>query len=292
MEETKEKVIAICRQREALGMSSSISEALVRMLRPSIRLVPDPKIKPTIGCSRIGGAPDLPEGMKWPVYEKHPDPLPRYDIADWSILLGQPLAFMMQINLAEVADLDIEKQLPASGMLYFYYLDRYRFELKITPDPIVHVCYTTALPTSLHRTAIPADLPDRELYREFALKPQLEWVIPNAFELQHEGIEEAAICENLEFWTNTNGDELEDEIRAVQGFSDYHQPQHRLLGHPQLIQGNYAPARLLLQVDSDSANYPQSNMMWGDSGRIYYWMLSEDLAIREFEQAWAWFECC
>jgi hypothetical protein len=53
------------------------------------------------GSSKIFGAPDLPPGFAPP--------------AD--------LQFLVQINLAEVAPFDHERQLPASGMLYLYATD-------------------------------------------------------------------------------------------------------------------------------------------------------------------------
>ncbi len=45
---------------------------------------------------------------------------------------------------------------------------------------------------------------------------------------------------------------------------------------------------LLLQVDSDD----RADMMWGDVGRLYFLMRSQDLESREFEKAWLVFQCC
>jgi len=93
---------------------------------------------------------------------------------------------------------------------------------------------------------------------------------------------------------------------------------HRLLGHPDPVQGDMqlecqlasngiycgnssgyrdprVPAlqsgaadwRLLLQIDSDDP----AGMMWGDVGRIYYWMHTEDLAAHRFDRAWLVLQC-
>lgn len=88
-------------------------------------------------------------------------------------------------------------------------------------------------------------------------------------------------------------------------------PKHRLLGHPDVVQGdmqlacedlaagldavlpdgtpeaqtrrrNAAAWLLLLQVDSDGP----SGMGWGDVGMLYYWIRSEDLAARRFDRVW------
>jgi uncharacterized protein YwqG len=95
-------------------------------------------------------------------------------------------------------------------------------------------------------------------------------------------------------------------------------PQHRLLGHPQVIQNEmqtecalvthglytgdstgYRDPRaaefrkgaadwlLLLQIDSDDG----AGMMWGDAGRLYFWIRRQDLADRRFDQAWLILQC-
>jgi uncharacterized protein YwqG len=56
-----------------------------------------------IGRTKIGGSPDLPDGLAWPVFHsKH-------------------LAFIAQINLAEISGYDTGKSLPGAGIWYFFY---------------------------------------------------------------------------------------------------------------------------------------------------------------------------
>lgn len=45
--------------------------------------------------------------------------------------------------------------------------------------------------------------------------------------------------------------------------------------------------RLLLQVDTDE----ESEMMWGDCGRLYFWIRDEDLRKRNFGAVWMILEC-
>jgi uncharacterized protein YwqG len=96
--------------------------------------------------------------------------------------------------------------------------------------------------------------------------------------------------------------------------------QHRLLGHAQPIQnamelecqlasnGLYcgdplgyeseqarmleadaANWRLLLQMDTDEEG---PGWMWGDVGRIYFWIKQQDLAARRFDDVWLILQCC
>ncbi len=72
--------------------------------RPAVELRPlPPEGLLSLGGSRLGGCPDLPEGMEWPRHQ------------------GRPLAFIAQVNLAEAAPHDPLHELPPSGLLSFFY---------------------------------------------------------------------------------------------------------------------------------------------------------------------------
>jgi len=108
---------------------------------------------------------------------------------------------------------------------------------------------------------------------------------------------------------------LSDELTKSGGLTHHH-----LLGHPQLIQnpmelecqlasngiycggpsgyqGERAKAleagasdwRLLLQIDTDEEG---PGWMWGDVGRIYFWVKQQDLKALRFDDAWLIFQCC
>jgi len=44
---------------------------------------------------------------------------------------------------------------------------------------------------------------------------------------------------------------------------------------------------LLLQLDSDE----DADMMWGDGGRLYFWIRQADLAKRDFSKVWMILQC-
>ncbi len=62
------------------------------------------------GCSKMWGFPDLPDDLEYPEVEFEEDGKLFYD----------PLTFVCQICLEDIAALDTENQLPHEGMLYFF----------------------------------------------------------------------------------------------------------------------------------------------------------------------------
>ena len=96
------------------GLESLIPH-VAESVAPSIRLVlePYPLTNPwsggypndetPLGCSKIGGLPDLPPDFSWPESEKY------------------ALPFLAQFRLEEVASHDLDSDLPHSGMLSFFY---------------------------------------------------------------------------------------------------------------------------------------------------------------------------
>ncbi len=88
-------------QDAGLGVAA---ERILTLSRPAIEIdtisTDDAKI-PT-GASKMGGLPDLPSGVAWPM---------------WHV----SMAFIGQFNLAEVAPFDQEHLLPTSGLLSFFY---------------------------------------------------------------------------------------------------------------------------------------------------------------------------
>jgi len=276
---TDKRVIEVIRAvgRET-GVPEEIVEAVVRRVLPSIRLVPqfprETEASQVGGC-RIGGVPDLPQGIEWPRLPpgaRSPEAPP-----------GAPLSFLLQVNLAEVAFVDLEQLLPKSGMLYFF------FHGGVGADDVAAILFAQG--TDLRRATAPLDLPADQLYRGFDLVPNLEWTVPAPDDL--------GLAEHFELW-----DELEDRVAAAQGHDSptTYGPGyavHRLLGHPQFIQafGTGEGLRLLLQVSSDAGlsehGYPESGIgaTWHDCGRIYYLISEEALKSHGFAEAFCSVEC-
>ena len=66
-----------------------------------------------IGASKFGGRPDLPDGFQWDTFTT--------DTYDDDEVKPRPLAFLAQVNLADVSAYDTEQLLPETGLLSFFY---------------------------------------------------------------------------------------------------------------------------------------------------------------------------
>jgi uncharacterized protein YwqG len=262
------------------------ADALVSLARPSVRLRSSPpsgELQP--GTSTVGGEPDLPQAVEWPEFG---------DI---------PQAFIAQVNLADIAGFDLGDGLPTSGLLSFFYdseqgvwgydpADRGAWAVLYSPPEV-----------PLSRRPIPSGVPDHARYARRGLRIEADITYAP--------------------WESSDVESLgltREEGLAYADVLDYtdRPPIHRLLGHPQPIQGDmqlecqlasnglycgdsssYTDPRaddlrpgaldwrLLLQIDSDD----DAGMMWGDVGMIYYWMRKEDLAARAWDASWLVLQC-
>jgi uncharacterized protein YwqG len=272
-------------QLEAAGLSQW-ADQLIALDRPSVRLDARPSSDPdgiAIGLSRLGGEPDLTAGEPWP---------------EWQ---GIPLAFVAQIALDEMPQIP-GSGLPAAGVLSFFYEpDQGAWGFRPEDRGAWRILYSEP-GTPLSRRAIPAEVPKHARFLPVRLigMAEVTHVGHDSDELESLGMtpnEQLAYVEHTEI-----------DVSRI----------HRLLGHPETIQGDMAlecqlvshgldcgdesgyespvaaelaPGavdwRLLLQIDSDRA----AKMNWGDGGRLYYWMTEEAIRRRDWDSAWMILQC-
>ncbi|MEM9940489.1 MAG: YwqG family protein [Planctomycetota bacterium] len=232
-----------------------------------------------IGASKFGGRPDMPSGASWPTWN------------------GQPLAFLCQINLAAVNPMDDDQLLPSDGLLLFFYVadqstwgfdpkDRGSWSVQYFPD------------TELVRTEWPDELDEESYYPACSLDFGIGVTLPG--------------------WETDELDQLNLSDEEQDQYFEFTEFEHHLLGHPQEIQGamqlecqlvsnglycgdasgyndpraeelksGESDWRLLLQLDSDD----HADWMWGDCGRLYFWITSEDLESQNFSNCWMILQC-
>jgi uncharacterized protein YwqG len=83
-----------------------VANDIIRLAMPSIRMNcrrATEQAELPLGCSKLGGGPDLRSGQSWPAWQGSP-----------------PMAFIGQVNLADIAAHDEEGHLPHSGLLSFF----------------------------------------------------------------------------------------------------------------------------------------------------------------------------
>jgi uncharacterized protein YwqG len=193
--------------------------------------------------------------------------------------------------------------LPPAGLLSFFYdSDQRVWGFDPAQDGAWSVLYA-APGTSLSPCAFPGSLPDHGRFTELDLTPWLEESYP-AWELSEV---DAIIVDRDDRFAYA---EMMDESDTG--------PIHRMLGNPEPVQGDMqlecqlvshglycgnatgyndprAAAlrpgavdwRLLMQIDTDDA----AGIMWGDVGRIYYWIHRDALAAQRWSDTRLCLQC-
>lgn len=256
------------------------------------------------GTSKFGGHPDLPGNFEWYYY--------RGKGMDDSIK-NRPLSFLAQINCQEIRRFDTEHLLPDSGMLYFFYeLDSMTWGFDVKDAGSARVFYYNGDIAELERTEPPADLA-----REFRL-PELKIDFSHRhdlpsyeefgadFEYEDFGEEEmAGYWEAREEYVATEADT--DNISKLLGYGDVIQGEMRLECE-EIANGIYCGFhqeislekrkkmdldckrwQLLFQLDTVQCG--DFELMFGDCGRIYYYICKDDLENRNFDNCWLLLQC-
>ena len=278
---------------EAAGLGAR-AEALTGLVRPSIRLRPSPPDEQAgqrAGATRLGGVPDLPPSTAWPAHR---------DV---------PQSFVAQIDLAEAHPFDRDALLPDRGLLSFFYDSEQRVWGFDPAERGAWAVVHTPEDVEIAPRDFPTDLPEGSRFSPVPLRPEPETTYPplESSELEALGLSAKEREAYAEVWLALQ------ELAEGEGAT-----VHRLLGHPDPIQGDMQlecqlvthglycgdPSgyrdpraeelrpgavdwRLLLQIDSEE----DAGTMWGDAGCIYFWLHREALAARSWDETWFVLQC-
>ena len=248
----------------------------------------------TAANTRIGGNPLLPADFQFPEYD------------------GKPLSFLAQIDCAEIHALDQDNLLPDHGILSFFYeLDSQKWGYDPNDAGCARVFWFEDC-SALRETVLPDTLAADFRVPAVAVETGCFGDCPDDID--------DAVFEEL---TAASVDEDEiyeafDEMRREQFADDV---RIKLLGYPDRIQGEmqtecelvsrghyvgrgypklsdaekaelHACAEnwiLLFQFDTVEAD--DYELMFGDCGRIYYYIRKDDLAARRFDRVWLILQC-
>jgi hypothetical protein len=248
----------------ASGLGDLVDELAPRA-RWAVRLGTAPVESLPVGASRLGGEPDLPGDLKWPRRN------------------GTPMAFVAQLDLAEVAAVLPENPLPETGHLWFFYDAASGGWGVDAGDEGSAVVLHRASALGLRAAEAPPALPRASRFKPCAIALEAYQDIPD-------DEEDESLPSRLRDPARLA---VYREIRAYLAAGNAADP-HKLLGFADPLQGameDELPGpggwRLLLQLESDS----HACMSWGDEGTLYFWIREADLRSARFDRVWAVLQC-
>jgi uncharacterized protein YwqG len=257
-------------------------------VKHSVELAPG---KPGEGSThRLGGRPNLPPAVEWPVWR------------------GCPLGFVAQLELSEVPPIE-GLDLPGSGSLCFFSEGGKVWGFQPEHAGSARVIYSPEPLAAFPLREFPSDLPENLRFDavEMIARPS-HVAIPNpqdicvqSLELQPEECEsyfrvhEEWVARTMETFHRIGGypdciqigcdPKLEAHL-VSQGLDCGHQSGYAE-GKERGLWPGAAEWELLLQVDSEGG----IGMQWGDDGRLYFLIHRSALRERAFEKAWMILQC-
>ncbi|MBN8562096.1 MAG: DUF1963 domain-containing protein [Leptolyngbya sp. UWPOB_LEPTO1] len=290
MQLMKEQIKRLIAEHNLERVSKRIEELLV----PAIHISKLNRGTGSIGTSRIGGLPDVPQDFEYPYCQ------------------GHPLGFLAQINCSDLINYDVGSALPHRGMLYFFY-DMVEKPWGYDPkhrggSAVVHIPAATS--ETLSRYELPLGSNIEELcLQEYNIGFKVIPSLPSHYA--------STIFDQEDF----NPEEIDNYFNLLNDLKQecvQDEPLHQLLGHSNNLQGDMqiecqlvfhglycgnssgyqdprakvlkidaSEWRLLLQIDSDD----DIGAMWGDVGLIFFWIRKFDLKERQFSKTWTILQC-
>lgn len=290
--------------------------------RPAVALVPADESR---SRSRLGGVPLLPPGFAWPRWspkafcevefedarkrvERNPElPYWRTRIEELEALARQgprPLAFVAQLDLADLVGLPLDVELPRAGLVSFFLELEHGASSKgrALLEPPWRVVFFGA-DEELVSTEAPADFGVRSLGAGVSLSPRLIWTLPEALQLE-DGDEPVDWCEDERIeqlfqamyergcrgahqlgghhWQQQSGDVREYAGWFARGYDPgWNRPPREV---SEVARTEARDWELLLQVSEDGGGLRE----WSGVGT--FWLRREDLAAGRFEKAIYYFE--
>lgn len=270
------------------GLSAK-SDEICKNIRQSIILSPSRFASNRM--SKFGGLPNWPADTPWPCDKE-----------------GIPLSFLVQVNLSELPVEEVKNCLPSNGILFFFY-DADNQPSGLDPDEKSNWAVVYKEDNDQKQSNPDLINPgDQLLLRETPIEFRIELTLPSPSDSNFKKL-------NLSDKDAPSYFNLKKLLRSIQGYS---LPIHRILGHPDEVQGQAEDRcqlvsqgfnllkgpegglpqsrqnlhdsqewELLLQLDSDPK---QTGFEWIRDGRLFFWIKKNDLAEMRFQNAWALLE--
>ncbi len=281
-----------------------IKKELEKAARNSIRLNIRGAAEKRVGATKFGGRPDVPKDFQWPYYEEESN------FTDE--VKPRPLAFLAQFDLFEIAKHDTDGLLPKTGVLSFFYeLETMKWGFDPKDKGCARVFYFEDV-NALSPAEFPDDLTENALGESYRF-PEIGITARSERSYQCYGDFIVQREKMVQEW-----EEFEAAEESLGIYSETDPECSKLLGWANIIQGNmtrecelvarrgyylgndwkevtprdrqeteqWANRDWLLLFQLDSVNYYDFRLMFGDCGRIYFYIHRDDLAARNFDNVW------
>ncbi len=260
------------------------------------------QIKEQMGQTRFGGHPDVPKDFIWPTYETETF----FD----KTMKKRPLSFLAQFRCADLVQYDTASLLPKTGILSFFY-ETLSMEWGYAPNEKGCSCVYWFSEQDLEQAQFPKDLEQCCQFPALAIQFENEINFP--------------VIEDLYLKTDMQYISWDEYVLYCEKMGNVSQNQNqvsKLLGWADVIQNNMTTActlvtkgydvgcgykdipkaeiqkanetsldqwQLLFQLDTVTDD--AFELMFGDCGRIYYYIKTEDLKQKRFENHWLILQC-
>lgn len=285
----------------------NIKKELEKAARNSIRLNIAGTAEKRVGATKFGGRPDVPAGFRWPYYEGegYLDETPK----------SRPLSFIAQFDIAEISRYDTDELLPKTGLLSFFYeCETMRWGYDPKDRGCARVFYFEGI-NALSPAEFPDDLEDDfrfpeigvtafseksyQCYEDFIVqreKMAMEW---DKFDevLESMGIEEPDDLDDLSKllgWADVIQGNMTRECELVAGRGYYlgdPDSWERVTPRDRQETEQWANRDWLLLFQLGTVEADGFELMFGDCGRIYFYIRRDDLAERNFDNVWLILQC-
>lgn len=229
------------------------------------------------GLSKFGGNPDVPRNFKWP---------------NWN---GEPLDFLLQINLSDLKHFDFAQMPYDEGMLYVFYHTTHH---NINDNGSWRIIYTSE--KDLIRMSNPVKSTE-EVFKSGGITFFKDISLPTPWNQAVEDI--------ISNWKERNSyKNLYNELFTL----NFHRTSHWMFGYPHELAGPGMEVKVELasnnievlkfdEIGKNSINQlKEDNWIlllvissdyrpgwnWAEGGRLYFWITKDDLQQGKFENVW------
>lgn len=278
-----------------------VKKEIKKLCRNSVRLDIGGEAEESVGATRFGGRPDVPDDFKWEYFEGA-------SYCDDEIK-SRPLSFIAQFNCGELASLDTEGLLPKKGLLSFFYECE---SLRRGYDPKDKGCarvYWFEDTQALAPAEFPADLNEALRFPSLGIKASSENSYPAYADLasvrdtlverweeydeaaKSLGIEKPENRSKLLGWSDIIRDNMTMECELVSRGYYLGRSLEEVTPRDRQEAKDHSLKDWILLFQLDTVENGDFELIFDEGGRLYFYIRKKDLAERNFDNVWLIMQC-